>query len=232
MAMKGCFAFPKFLHYWNLTIRLLRVISRTHVGKCLTPLQRCSRCNKRVIKGPGRFGSWRPRGHHPNNSIIENGQNTEESPGDLRRFALTKSPVKDHQLTQMWKTLMSNNNDKFTKWQEKINHVIYRDVIKLFAKMKKIDTLIHIIRLYSQNRIWHRKCAILIMRNGKRQKTEGTELPYYEKIRDNENYMYLRILEVYFIKQVEMKEKIKTSMLDKEKNFSKANSATEISAKG
>ena len=38
---------------------------------------------------------------HPNNSIIENGQNTEKSPGDLKRLAVTQSPVKDHQLTLM-----------------------------------------------------------------------------------------------------------------------------------
>ena len=35
------------------------------------------------------------------NSIIENGQNTEKSLGDLRRLAVTQSPVKDHQLTLM-----------------------------------------------------------------------------------------------------------------------------------
>ena len=46
---------------------------------------------------------------HPSNSIIENGQNTEKSPGDLRRLAVTQSPVKDHQLTLIWKTLTSNN---------------------------------------------------------------------------------------------------------------------------
>ena len=38
---------------------------------------------------------------HPNNSIIENSQNTEKSPGDLRRLVVTQSPVKDHQLTLM-----------------------------------------------------------------------------------------------------------------------------------
>ena len=38
---------------------------------------------------------------HPNNSIIENGQNTGKSPGDLRRLAVTQSPVKDHRLTLM-----------------------------------------------------------------------------------------------------------------------------------
>ena len=42
-----------------------------------------------VTKGTGGFGSWRPSGDHPNNSIIENGQNTDNSPGDLRRLAVT-----------------------------------------------------------------------------------------------------------------------------------------------
>ena len=53
--------------------------------------------NKRIIKGPGRFRSWRPIGDHQNNSIIENGQNSEKSPGDLRRLAVTQTQVKDHQ---------------------------------------------------------------------------------------------------------------------------------------
>ena len=33
------------------------------------------------------------------------GQNTEKGPGDLRRLALPQTPLKDHQLTLMWKTL-------------------------------------------------------------------------------------------------------------------------------
>ena len=31
---------------------------------------------------------------HPNDSIIENVQNTEKSPGDLKRLAVTQTPVK------------------------------------------------------------------------------------------------------------------------------------------
>ena len=58
-----------------------------------------------VIKGPRRFGSWRPSGDYPNDCIIENGQNTEKSPGDLRRLAVPQSPVKDHQITLMLKIL-------------------------------------------------------------------------------------------------------------------------------
>ena len=36
-----------------------------------------------------------------NDSIAENGQNPETSPGDLRRLAVTQTPVKNHQLTLM-----------------------------------------------------------------------------------------------------------------------------------
>ena len=34
-------------------------------------------------------------------SIIQNGQNTEKSPGDFRRLAVTQTPVKDNQITLM-----------------------------------------------------------------------------------------------------------------------------------
>ena len=74
----------------------------------LEEIRHCSGSNSGVQKLQGvRFGSWRPSGDHPNNSIIENGQNTEKSSGDLRRLAVTQSPAKDYQRTLMWKTLMS-----------------------------------------------------------------------------------------------------------------------------
>ena len=44
-------------------------------------------------------------GGHPIYCIIEIGQNTENSLGDLRRLAVIQVLVKDHQLTLMWKTL-------------------------------------------------------------------------------------------------------------------------------
>ena len=63
----------------------------------------CTNCNwrfwhinLRIIKGTGGHGSWWTRGDHPNDSIIENGQNTEKSPGHLRRLAVTKTPVENH----------------------------------------------------------------------------------------------------------------------------------------
>ena len=50
---------------------------------------------KRLLKGIAGLGSWRPSGDHPNDSIIENGQNTKKSPVDLRGLAVTQIPVKD-----------------------------------------------------------------------------------------------------------------------------------------
>ena len=61
--------------------------------------------HQRIIKGTGGLGNKRTSGDHPNDSIIENGQNTEKSPVDLRKLAVTQTPVKDHQLTLMWKTV-------------------------------------------------------------------------------------------------------------------------------
>ena len=47
-----------------------------------------------ITKWTGGLGSWRTSGDHPHYCIIENGQNTEKSPGDLRRLAVTQTPVK------------------------------------------------------------------------------------------------------------------------------------------
>ena len=53
-----------------------------------------------VNKGGG-LGGGRTSGDHPNYNIIENGQNTEKSPGDLRRLAITHTLVKNLQLKVM-----------------------------------------------------------------------------------------------------------------------------------
>ena len=53
------------------------------------------------------------------------------------------------------------------------------------------------------------KCAMLVIKSGKQQLTDGMELPNKDKIKtleENETYKYLVILEANTIKQVEMKE--------------------------
>ena len=56
---------------------------------------------QRIIKGTGGLENKWTSGDHPNYCIIENGQNTEKSPGDLRRLTVTQTSVKDHQLMLM-----------------------------------------------------------------------------------------------------------------------------------
>ena len=47
---------------------------------------------------------WNSR-DHPNDTIIKIGMDTEKSPGDLRRLAVTQTPVRNHRLTLIGKTL-------------------------------------------------------------------------------------------------------------------------------
>ena len=49
---------------------------------------------------------WNPRLNRSylDHSTAEIGKNTQRSPGDLRRLAVTQIPVKDHHLKLMWKT--------------------------------------------------------------------------------------------------------------------------------
>ena len=76
---------------------------------------------------------------------------------------------------------------KLNKLQQKINHLMYIDDIKLFVKNEKeSETLIDAVRIYSQDiemDIWHRKCTMLVMKSYKRHITEGDELPNQEKLR-------------------------------------------------
>ena len=54
---------------------------------------------KGLVKGlGGGLGSWKTSGDHSNYYMIENGQNTGKSRGDLRRLAVIQTPVKNHQL--------------------------------------------------------------------------------------------------------------------------------------
>ena len=56
---------------------------------------------KRIGTRTGGRGNNGMGGNCPSFSIIEIGQNTEKSSGDLRRFAVSLTPTKDHQVTLM-----------------------------------------------------------------------------------------------------------------------------------
>ncbi len=66
---------------------------------------------KELLKGLEDLGNWRTSKDYPNDSIIENVQNTEKSRGDVRRRAVTQTPGKNHQLTQDVKNSKGANNN-------------------------------------------------------------------------------------------------------------------------
>ena len=53
---------------------------------------------KRIGKRTGRIGGKDTNGDNSNGSTVRIGQNTEESPGDLRGLAVAQTTKKDHQL--------------------------------------------------------------------------------------------------------------------------------------
>ena len=97
---------------------------------------------------------------------------------------------------------------------------MYMDDIKLFAKKEKeLETQIQAVRIYSHDigmEFAIEKCAILVMKSGKRNLTDRMELPNQDKIwtrGEKETYKNLGILEADTIKQVEMKDKIQKEYL-------------------
>ena len=76
---------------------------------------------------------------------------------------------------------------KLSRFQEKINPLMYMDDIKLFAKREKeMKTLIHAVRIYSHDigmEFGRAKCAMQVMKSGKRHLPDGMRLPSQDKIR-------------------------------------------------
>ena len=60
---------------------------------------------QRIGTGTGGLGNKTTSGDHPNDSIIKIGQNTEKSPEDLRRLAVSQTLVKNNQLMLVGKIL-------------------------------------------------------------------------------------------------------------------------------
>ena len=86
-----------------------------NVNLCLSLIQPTQhKCTPRknqenISKGTGVVRSWQMSGDHPNNNITENGQNTEKSPEDLRRLAVTQTPVKDQNSSRKYSFNIKNS---------------------------------------------------------------------------------------------------------------------------
>ena len=127
---------------------------------------------------------------------------------------------------------------KLSSSQERFNHLMYMDDIQLSTKNEKeLENLIHAVRILSghRNGIWYKKCAMLVMKSGKRHLTDGMDQLRHDKIRShgkNETYKYLGILEADTIQQVEMKDKIRNYISEKLECYSWQNYLAEILSKG
>ena len=72
-----------------------------------------TKCNWRARQPLERIGTWavglgnkRTSGDHPVYSSIEIGQNTDKNPGDLKRLAVTQTPVKNNYQILMSKIII------------------------------------------------------------------------------------------------------------------------------
>ena len=109
------------------------------------------------------------------------------------------------------------------------------DGIKLFAKNEKeLETLIHALRIYSQDigmEFDIEKCAMLVMKSSKRHMTDGIKLPNQDRIRtleEKETYKYLGILEADTIK---WKTRSERNISGEREIYSRQNSPAETSSK-
>ena len=101
----------------------------------------------------------------------------------------------------------------FAKNGEKINHLLYMDDLKLYARNEKdLDSLIQSVRFFSKDigmQFGVKKCAVLIMKRGRQIKSDGVKIPGSNVIRslqENDGYKYLGVLQNDEVKEKEMKE--------------------------
>ena len=114
-----------------------------------------------ITKGTVGLRCSRTSGNHPNYSIIENGNNTEKSSGDLRRL-VTQIPVKNHQLTLMGKTLMNNNNNNEINQRdsnrinrpEMITTLFFTVILRVTLQKEDMGKVIESPKLTQESKAW------------------------------------------------------------------------------
>ena len=103
---------------------------------------------------------------------------------------------------------------KWGKKEYKLNHLLFMDDLKLYAKSEEqTNTLARTVYVFSTDismEFGIKKSEILTIKRGKTVKSEGIKLPDGEVMKQvgQEEYTYLGIIELDKIKETEMKEKI------------------------
>ena len=96
--------------------------------------------------------------------------------------------------------------------KKKINHLLYMDDFKLYAKTEEeLDSLVQTVRVFSEDigmKFSIEKCSMLVIKRGKKVKSDGIKLPddtVMKALRDGEGYKYLGILQADDLQKKEMK---------------------------
>ena len=110
---------------------------------------------------------------------------------------------------------MTKHGYEFAKNREKINHLLYMDDLKLYAKSEKeLDSLIQTVRVFSKDigmQFGIEKCSTLVLKRGKRIKSDGIKMPddkVIKSLKEGEGYKYLGVLQADEVQVKEMKEKV------------------------
>ena len=91
---------------WNMKVTVIPIVNGLNM----------------IGTGAEEIGNKKTNGDHPNYSIVDISQTIKRSPGDLRRLAVTQTPVKNHQLMLMGKTLKREKIMISEQWKFHENH--------------------------------------------------------------------------------------------------------------
>ena len=114
----------------------------------------------------------------------------------------------------------SESASQFSSNKENINHLLFINDLKLYAKTEKdLDSLVQTVRIFSDDigiEFGIDKYAILVLKRGKITKFDGISLPdgrVMKGLIEGAGYKYLGILQADQILCTEIKEKVKAEYL-------------------
>ena len=91
---------------------------------------------------------------------------------------------------------------QFSSTKEKINHLLFMDDLKLYAKNEKgLDSLVQTVRIFSKDigmEFGIDKCGTLVLKRGKIRKLDGISLPDGKVMKgliEGAGYKYLGIIQ-------------------------------------
>ena len=130
---------PKKDKYLNFARELKKIVEHENDGD--TNCYWCSwNVHQRIDTGIRGLGNKETSGAHPDYNIIKIDQNTEESPGNMRRLSITQNPVKNHRFTYWcvkFENVYNNNNNTHQKTRPYNNEK--KKICKIFDLAVPVD---------------------------------------------------------------------------------------------